>query len=223
MWVTTSAAPSPFEVINDSFRKYDALRMKYILAFVDCMRVCKQVHSIETLLNWTSSSEQDLPGFYEASASLRGLDPGKHTKQSYLSTRGLIAQVKRIASNALAEIILSDLAEMKRSGIGNDGRAKLNSHFQLSYRLFLFLNSSCKEVVESVRVKNRLAVVDAFGKCFLAIRSGYRISSIDFEEIDSETMLSILEGASTEAKNVTQVTKTASSKKEENKRSETDC
>lgn len=214
MWVTTSAAPSPFEVINDSFRKYDALRMKYIIAFVECMRVTKRIDNIETLLTLTSSSEQDLPGFYESSASLRGLDPGKHTKQSYLSTRGFIAQVKRIASDALAKIILSDLADMKRFGIGNDWKKKLNSHFQLSHRLFLLLNSSCKQVAEFARSNNRLAVVDAFGKCFLAIQAGYRISSIDFEEIDTETMCSILESASAKAKTMMQEAKTISSKKD---------
>lgn len=214
VWVTTSAAPSPFEVINDSIRKYDALRMKYIFAFIECMRVCKRIDSIETLLTWTSMSEQDLPGFYEASAILRGGDPGKHSKQSYLSTRGLIAQVKRIASEAIAEIVLSDLAEMKRVGIGADGRMKLSSHFLLSHRLFLLLNLSCKEVAEFRRSNRRLTVVDAFGKCFLAIQAGYRISSVDFGEMDSETICSILEGASAQAKTMMQVAKTVSSKKD---------
>jgi hypothetical protein len=173
--------------------------MKYILAFIDCMRVCERKESIETLLNWTASSDQDLPGFYEASALMRGGDPGKHNKQSILSGRGLMLQVKRSASNALAEIILRDLALMKKNGIDKSEKTRLNSYFNLSYKLFLLLNSSCKAVAEFTR-SNSCLVVDAFGKCYLAIQAGYRISSVDFEEIDSETMCSILEGAAAKAK-----------------------
>lgn len=117
--MTTSTAPTPFEVLNDSLRKYDALRLKYVRAYIDSMRLCGHRDKIETLLNWSATTNQDLPSFYEASAHLSGGDPGKHTKQSLLcgSGNGFITQVKRSATSALAEIILKDLDDMKRSGV----------------------------------------------------------------------------------------------------------
>jgi hypothetical protein len=215
--VTTSPAPSPFEVLNDSIRKYDALRFKYIEAYIECMRLSEQKDRIEILLNWAATSNQDLAGYYEASAALRGGDPGKHTKQSLLSGNGFIAKVKRNASNALAEIILQDLAHMKKNGIDNDGKVKLTAHFKLAYTLFLRLNSSCKEVAEFIRSHKLLAEAEALCKCYLSIQAGYRMSSIDFNDMDSETLCSILEGATSKAKAIMHEIKAASSKKEKEK------
>ena len=212
--MTTSAAPSPFEVLNDSVRKYDALRFKYIEAYIDCMRVNERKDRIEIMLNCATTSNQDLAGFYEASAALRGGDPCKHAKQSLISGNGFIAKVKRNASNAISEIILRDLAHMKKNGIDNDGKIKLTAHFKLAYNLFLRINSSCKEVAEFIRTNQLLAEVEALGKCYLAIQAGYRMSSIDFNEMDSGTLCSILEGATSKAKAMMHEMKAASSKKE---------
>ena len=67
VWVTTSSSPSPYEVLNDSLRKYDALRLKYIRAYIDCNKGTEQGRrDIETLLTWTMTSNQDLAGFYIA-------------------------------------------------------------------------------------------------------------------------------------------------------------
>lgn len=45
------------------------------MAYIDCMRVSERKDKIETLLNWTMTSNQDMAGFYEASALLRGGNP----------------------------------------------------------------------------------------------------------------------------------------------------
>jgi hypothetical protein len=217
VWVTTSAAPSPFEVLNDSIRKYDALRLKYIDAYLDCMRVSERKDRIESVLNWTTTSNQDLAGFYEASAALRGGDPGKHIKLSLLSgstgSNGFIAKVKRNTSQALAEIILRDLAHMKKDGIDINGKMKLTAHFKLAHNLFQRLNSSCKEVVEFIRTVKPLAEAEALGKCYLSIQAGYRISSTDFSDMESETLCSILERATSTAKSMMHEIKTISPKK----------
>ncbi len=211
--MTTSAAPSPFEVLNDSIRKYDALRLKYIDAYLDCMRLSERKDRIEIVLNWTTTSNQDLAGFYEASAALRGGDPGKHIKQSLLSGNGFIANVKRNTSQALAEIVLRDLAHMKKNGIDDNGKMKLTAHFKLAHNLFQRLNSSCKEVVEFIRTVKPLPEAEALGKCYLSIQAGYRISAIDFSDMESETLCSILERATSTAKSMMHERKAISPKK----------
>ena len=166
------------------------------------MHQAKMKDEIETLLNWTNSSNQDMPSFYEASAVLRGGDPGKHTKQSLLkgSGKGFMTKVKRMSTSALAEMILSDLAVMKKKGVDSAGKIELNNHFKLAYTTFLRLSSSCKEAAEFVISSNPLPEAEALCKCYLSIQSGYRISSINFDDMDSETYCSILEGAIAKAK-----------------------
>mmetsp|Transcript_27093 Transcript_27093/g.46183 ORF Transcript_27093/g.46183 Transcript_27093/m.46183 type:complete len:472 (-) Transcript_27093:430-1845(-) len=214
VWVTTSTAPPPFEVLNDSLRKYDALRLKYISAFIDCMRVCGQNGKIETLLNCAITSSQDLPGFYEASASLRGGDPGKHARHSLLrgSGNGFITKVKRNAISAIGEMILKDLAVMKKNGVDNEGKMKLTHHFKSAYKLFRRLNTPCREVAEFIRSTGPLCEVQAFCKCYLSIQAGYRISAIHFDGMDTESLCSILEGAVSKAKSMVQEAKDAPKK-----------
>jgi len=218
VWVTTSSSPSPYEVLNDSLRKYDTLRLKYIRAYIDCNKETEQGRrDIETLLSWTMTSNQDLAGFYIASALLRGGDPGKHAKQSRLTSDGFIAKVKHACSSATTEMILRDLAVWKRkNGIDNDEKKKLTAHFKLAYKLHLNLNASSKEVAEHVSKKNcPLAEVEAFCKCYLSIQSGYRISSINLSGMDGTALCSILEGALAKGKQMMQEAKVKVSRKKE--------
>jgi hypothetical protein len=182
------------------------------------MLVNERKDMIETLLSWTITCDQDLAGYYEASAGLRGGDPGKHNKQSLLLGNGFIANVKRKASNALAEMILQDLTFMKKkNGVNNDAKMKLNDHLKLAYTLFLRFNSSCKEIADFVTSNKPLAEAEALGKCYLTIQAGYRISSIDFNDMDSEFLCSVLEGATSKAKTMIQVTKAATLRKKKEK------
>lgn len=171
------------------------------------MHLCELKDKIETLLKRTTSSIQDLPGFYESSASLRGGDPGKHAKHSLFAGSGkaFVTKVKRSAITALAEIILTNLATLKQNGVDEIGKVKLTQHFQLAHKLFRFLNASCKEVVE--RSREPLPEVQAFCKCYMSIQSGYRISSIDFDSMDCDTLCAILEGALVKAKSMVQEAK----------------
>ena len=209
VWLTTSVYPSPFEVINDSLRKYGALRLKYIHAFIDCMCLCGRKDKIETLLNRATSSVQDLPGFYEASASLQGGDPGKHGKHSLItgSRNGFTAQVKRSAISALAAMILSDLAVLKNNDMDKEGRAKLIQCFISAYSLFRRLHTPCREAVEFTRSNEPLIEVQALCRCYVCIQSGYRMSSINFDGMDCDTLCAMLEGAIAKAKTMAQETK----------------
>eukprot|EP00985_Skeletonema_marinoi_P031466 scaffold37702_cov155-Skeletonema_marinoi.AAC.5 len=168
VWVTTSAAPPPFEVLNDSVRKYDALRLKYIKAFIDTMVLCKRRDKIETFLSWAVSSSQDIPGFYEASAmTFQGGNPGN----SLLSGSGFLTKVQRAAMIALAKMVLQDLALMKKDGINEKARKLLKDDFKLSHNLFLRLNSTPEEILRAAHSNKPLDEVVAFCRCYLSIQS----------------------------------------------------
>ena len=130
VWVTTSAAPPPFEVLNDSVRKYDSLRLKYIRAYIDTMVLCNRRDRIETFLSWAASSSQDLPGFYEASAQSF---KGGNVEKSLLFSSGFLGKVIRTSTAALAKMILIDLAQMKKDGMNEESRKLLKDDFKLSY------------------------------------------------------------------------------------------
>lgn len=201
VWVTTSSTPPPFEVLNDSVRKYDALRLKYINAYIDSMLICNRKDKVETLLTWATTSQQDLPSFYEASAAFRGGDPGKHTKQSLLQGLGFISIVKRRANNALAEMILNDLAKMKMNGVENEGKKLLTKNFKLSYTLFQRLNTSCEDVVRFMQSTRPVLEVAALCKCYVSVQAGYRINdSINFDDMDESSLCSLLKAALSNAK-----------------------
>ncbi len=205
VWVTTSAAPPPFEVLNDPVRKYDALRLKYIRAYIDTMVLCKQRDKIETFLSWAASSSQDLPGFYEASAmKFQGGNPGL----SLLSGSGLFRKVQLAATNALAKMILQDLAVMKKGGMNENARKLLKDDFKLSQKLFLRLHSTPEEILRAANSNKPIDEVVAFCRCFLSIQSG-RISSFNLDgSIDDAMMLSsLLEQASEKTKEMFPVKK----------------
>ena len=205
VWVTTSTTPPPFEVLNDSVRKYDTLRLKYIKAYIDCMLVCQRKEKIENLLVWAEFSGQDLPSFYAASAAHRGGDPGKRTKQSLLHCCGFISKVKLSASNALAQLIIKDLANMKKNGVTDEGKKLLTNDFKLAYSLFLSLNSSCKNAVQFMRSKGPLIIVTALYRCYISVQAGYRINdSIHVDDMDENTLCELLEEAIAKAKEMFQ-------------------
>jgi hypothetical protein len=201
VWVTTSTKPPPFEVLNDPVRKYDYLRLKYISAYIDCMKQNKQMDKIEALLNNATACSQDYAGFYQASAAVRGGDPGRHTKQSLLKTSGFLAQVKRSAIDALAELVLADLTHLKKSGVDANGRAVLEAGFKTSSSIFLRLNCQPKEAVQHMISNGPIIQAIALCKCYISIQAGYRINdSIRFEELDGDTLLSFIVQALQKAK-----------------------
>jgi len=205
VWVTTSTTPPPFEVLNDSVRKYDTLRLKYIKAYIDNMVICSRKDKIDSLLSWAMSSSQDLPSFYESSALVKGGDPGRHSKQALLQGSGFISIVKRYANNALANIILSDLAVMKKNGVELEGEKLLTKDFKLAFILFQRLNSSCEDVVKFMRDRYQIREVAALCKCYISIAAGYRINeSINIGEMDNNTLCSLLNAATLKAKQMFQ-------------------
>lgn len=198
VWVTTSSAPPPLEVLNDSVRKYDALRLKYIGAFIDTMVLCKRRDKIETFLSWSLSSSQDMPGFYEASAMTF---KGGSAVKSLLSGSGFLTKVQRAATSALAKMVLKDLAVMKKVGINEQARRLLKDDFKLSHNLFLRLQSTPEDILRAAHSNEPLDEVVAFCRCYLSIQSGRINDSVNMDgSIDNAMLSSLLEGASAKAK-----------------------
>lgn len=146
VWVTTTYPPTPFESLNNSARKYDSLRGKYISAYIDCLRLCGNRTELETLLRWLSSSKRDLPSLYQASAKTEGGKPEKsHShdallkKGSVLSSFNLLTGLKRQANSAMARVLTEELSS-------DDPSVKPQNHLKLAYACFLRLNCSVKEL-----------------------------------------------------------------------------
>jgi hypothetical protein len=142
-------------------------------------------------------------GFYQASAAVRGGDPGRHTKRSLLESSGFLAQVKRSANDALADLVLGDLACLKQSGVDEpEQRSQLEALFRLSNSLFLRLNSPPRDTVRFMLSNAEIIPqVIALCKCFISIQAGYRVNdSLKFEDLDSETLNSFVEQALMKAK-----------------------
>mmetsp|Transcript_25316 Transcript_25316/g.48581 ORF Transcript_25316/g.48581 Transcript_25316/m.48581 type:complete len:179 (+) Transcript_25316:7361-7897(+) len=169
------------------------------------MVICSRKDKIDSLLSWAMSSSQDLPSFYESSALVKGGDPGRHSKQALLQGSGFISIVKRYANNALANIILSDLAVMKKNGVELEGEKLLTKDFKLAFILFQRLNSSCEDVVKFMRDRYQIREVAALCKCYISIAAGYRINeSINIGEMDNNTLCSLLNAATLKAKQMFQ-------------------
>lgn len=147
VWVTTSYPPTTFETLNNTVRKYDSLRGKYISAYIDCLRLCGCRNELETLLRWISSSKRDLPSFFHATAMAGGGRPEKShvhdsllTKNRALSSRYILTELKRRANSAMASVLKQELSS-KDSNIRS-----LENQLKLAYACFLRLNCTLKDL-----------------------------------------------------------------------------
>lgn len=147
VWVTTSYPPTSFETVNNSVRKYDSLRGKYISAYIEGLRLDGNRNELETLLRWISSSKRDMPSLFCASAMAGGGRPEKsHTHDSLLiKTRSLssfflLTGLKRQANSAMASVLKEELVS-KDSNVRS-----LENHLKLAYACFLRLNCTIKDL-----------------------------------------------------------------------------
>lgn len=145
VWVTLTPSPTPFEALNNSVRKYDSLRGKYISAYIDCLRLSGSRNELETFLRWLSSSKRDLPSFYQASAKTGGGKPEKShnhdsllLKNSSLSSFNLLTGLKRYANAAMANVLTQEL-------LSRDSNVRsVENRLKLAYACFLRQNCSLK-------------------------------------------------------------------------------
>lgn len=173
VWVTTSYPPSTFETLNDSVRKYDSLRGKYISAYIYSLRLCGKRNELETLLRWISASKRDLPSTFQATARARGGRPEKpHTHDSLLSKNRmrsaptLITTLKRRANSAMADVIKEELTSKNLS------IHAVENHLKLAYACYLRLNCTQEEITKSRAWRyepGSLPEVDALCQAYLGL------------------------------------------------------
>jgi len=150
VWVTADGS-STFQTINNTVRKYDSLRGKYIAAYIDSLRLCARRKELETLLRWTSTSVRDLPAYFAASALVEGKKPQRSHMQDSLLLKGrslsphfFLTSIKRLANSGLACVIQHDL-----KGKPNADRKFEESQLKLAYACFLRLNCDPKVLSKS--------------------------------------------------------------------------
>jgi len=116
VWVTTPTSPTPFETINESARKFDRLRCKYIAAYIETMYLCKRQEKLETFIKWTHAAPRDLPSFYSLRSEVNALGGNRyqesHCKDNLLlPSVGLVTFTKIMANAALCRILLGAIGE----------------------------------------------------------------------------------------------------------------
>eukprot|EP00934_Nitzschia_sp_Nitz4_P002092 Nitzschia sp. Nitz4//scaffold195_size40117//18863//26201//NITZ4_007577-RA/size40117-processed-gene-0.15-mRNA-1//1//CDS//3329540368//2092//frame0 len=179
VWVTTTTASSPFQLLNNATRKYDSLRGKYISAYIETLRLCKRRGEVETFLKWIVSSGRDLPGYYQASALTNGSQPTKgHMSdclvlldQNSLQERGFLTTIKRQANAALSDILRNELEETLDKTAPELVKKVAEYYLKLAYAGYLRLNCS-KEILAKTHAwrygSTSLPEVDALCQAYLA-------------------------------------------------------
>jgi hypothetical protein len=192
VWVTTPANPTPFEVLNDAARKYDALRWKYCLAYIDCLRQCNQKDSLETFMTWIDSSARDLPSFYEKSACAKGATPHSiHSKDNLLQYgSGIIADLTRYTNKAIADVLRKRLRSISpsQSEVGED-------LLHNAYKCFKRLN--CRvgdDIWKSLNVRKsleekKISEVEAICDCYIYVENGRSCSTFNSNGFDAKMLL----------------------------------
>ena len=180
VWVTTPLSPSPFEYINDSSRKFDRIRWKYIGAFVDCTRLCRSRTTLENFIKWCDFSSRDLPSFYDVTATEEGETPqNSHSNTNLLSvSSGLIYFAMKYTNGAIAEIISHEVDELMRQDIDDDAWKKyMTELLRDAYKCFLRLNCPINNSLwKSTKIKHQMCIgniaeVETLCKIFMALNA----------------------------------------------------
>jgi len=177
VWVTTPPSPSPFEYINDSSRKFDRLRCKYIGAFIDCMRLCRRRSILENFLKWCKATSRDLPSFYDETATEEGETPqSSHSSSNLITSTGLTYFAMKYANNAVAQIICQEISELILKEMNEkEWEKQMTELLGDAYKCFLRLN--CPEddsLWQSVKFKHQIHdgtifEVEALCNAFMAL------------------------------------------------------
>ena len=202
VWVTTPVSPMPFEVLNDSTRKYDTLRWKYCSAYIDCLRLCKKRDSLETFINWIDSAARDLPSFYEKSADVKGAAPKLiHCKDNILLKGiGVISDLSRYANEALADVARQLLYDLSLQPIDSSVMEAGKELLYNAYTCFRRLNCSIDDGTwKSLSIRMRLdekkiVEVEALCDCYIFTENATSFSTMK-REYDTETKMLLLKTA----------------------------
>jgi hypothetical protein len=128
-------------------------------------------------LKWAASSNRDLPSYFHATArQVDGRAPIKsHNHDNLLVQDGSISSmdflpsIKRLANSSLADVVLQDLSDSRKSP---DGEKATETNLKSAYTCFLRLNCSPDEVIKSRKWKygyGSLPEVAALCQAYLAL------------------------------------------------------
>lgn len=175
VWLTTPARPNAFEFLNSFSQKFDYLRWKYCMGYVDCLRLCKDINSLQTIMNWIDAAPRDLPSFYDKSAGTRGSTCRMiHHKENLLCQGiGIIFNLSRYVNGAIAEVcvqLLHDLTSKSReSSIVDEQRELLYKAYTCFRRLNCPIDNDTWKSL-SIRKKledSKIPEVEALCECYV--------------------------------------------------------
>jgi len=202
--VTTPPSPSPFEYINDSSRKFDRIRGKYIGAFIDCMRLCRRRAILDNFLKWCKGTSRDLPSFYGETATEEGETPqSSHSTSNLLTSRGLIYFAMKYANDAVAHIICQEVSELVLQEIDEkEWKKQIIELLGDAYKCFLRLNFPEDDSLwQSAKFKlkvneEKIMEVEALCNAFMALNG---IKSSPLDQVSWEQKMLLFRSAAKEA------------------------
>jgi hypothetical protein len=159
--MTSTATSSPFQILNNSARKYDSLRGKYISAYIESLRLCNRRTELEQFMKSLSSSKRDLPNYFQASALIDGSAPAKsHANESLLQTdeslmsSGFLLSAKRQGNSAIADFILKSLSDEDPAG-----KKTAENNLKQAYACYLRLHCSEEDLKKTRAMKYGVATI----------------------------------------------------------------
>ena len=157
VWVTTTSSSSPFQVLNNSTRKYDSLRGKYISAYLETLRLSRRRGKLEAFVKSASACRRDLPSYFQASALAGGGVPSKiHCNEpllrihNSLRENGFLVTVKRQANSAFADVLIYEMSERSAKASSIEEQKQSESYLKYAYASYLRLHCA-REDLNKVR------------------------------------------------------------------------
>lgn len=210
VWLTTPARPNVFEFLNDFNRKFNSLRWKYCKGYIDCLRLCKDINTLQTIINWIDSATRDIPSFYEKSAAKKGAAPKliHHKDNLLIESSGIISDLTCYANWALADVIrqlLRDLTvESTDLSLSDAGIELLYNAYSCFRRLNCPIND---DTWKSMNVRKcveerKIAAVEAICECYLFTEDAASYCDLKVANMGVETKMYLLTKAVEKAESI---------------------
>ena len=117
VWGVTPSSSCQFEAINDNASIYDLQRCQYILAYIECLRLCNSKQDIEMLLSRCYLGTRCIPPFCEFSAKTKGSVPLYwYSKNNLVQGSGQHVSIIKHANESVAIIIREEVKDLYTKG-----------------------------------------------------------------------------------------------------------
>jgi hypothetical protein len=155
VWITTTAASSPLQILNSTIRKYDSVRGKYIAAYLETLHLCERRGDIEIFMRWLYSAKVDLPAYFQASADAGYTKPAKSQAhdsllvtdryKSSMASQSLILSSKRQANSYLADLLIHEMNKAM-SQSASEYKKVAEMYLKHAYASYLRLNCTPQDL-----------------------------------------------------------------------------